>query len=146
MKSPIIFLLLCGGASLCLCGCLSLQQQSAKPKPITFDCKLSQSEFLAKAKQLLESNRFIIEYVDEVKGEIQADRVPVYTGIGENLIVKGPYVFNASFSSGRVSVIVQTVYIREGKPVAVESHDERSEISDRRNFMPIVDGLRAACQ
>ncbi len=145
MKTHHLFLLLFGFC-LMLTSCQSLQQHSAKPKPITFECKLSKAEFLTKARQLLEANRFIIEYIDETKGEIQADRVPVYTGIGENLIVKGPYVFNVSYSSGRVTVIVQTVYVREGKPVAVESHDERSEISDRRNFMPIVDGLRAACQ
>ncbi|MFQ3599431.1 MAG: hypothetical protein SNJ55_03400 [Chloroherpetonaceae bacterium] len=145
MKSHRLFLLLFGLCAM-LTSCQSLQQQPAKPKPIMFECKLSQADFLAKAKQLLEANRYIIEYIDETKGEIQADRVPVYTGIGENIIVRGPYVFNASYSSGRVTIIVQTVFVREGKPIAVESHDERSEISDRRNFMPIIDGLRAACQ
>lgn len=118
----------------------------AAPKPIVFQCKLSKSEFLAKAKQLLEANRYTIDYIDENKGEIEADRVPKYIGIGENLIVKGPYVFNAVYNNGTVTIIVQTVHDRDGKPVAVESHDERSEISDRQNFMPVVDGLRAACQ
>jgi hypothetical protein len=126
-----------------LSGCTAFR--SATPKPITFQCKLSKTEFLAKAKELLTANKFAVDEVKEDKGEIEADRVPTYTGIGENLIVKGPYVFNAVYNNGTVTINIQTVHDRDGKAFATESHDENSSIYDKVNYMPIVNGLREAC-
>ena len=118
----------------------------AVPKPMTFQCSLPKAEFMKKAKELLERNRFTVDVYDEEKGEIEADRVPSYNGIGENLIVRGPYVFNVVYNNGTVTVVVQTVHDRDGKPYAVESHDEGSDIGERRNFMPVIEGLKAACK
>jgi hypothetical protein len=141
MKHLLTFVLLTG---LILSeGCATFQ--TAKPKPMVFKCALSKTEFLAKAKELLMANRFVVDYVNEDKGEIEADRVPSYTGIGENLVVKGPYVFNGIYNNGTVTINIQTVHDRDGKPVVTESHNETSDAYDRTNYMIIINGLKNAC-
>ncbi len=120
-------------------GCVSI----AQPKPIKIACsKMTKKEFVEKASQLLRANNYVVVEANEETGEVEGNRVPVYTGIGEGLQVNGPYVFDAIFDGTTITVNIQTV--SEGKPV--KSHDEvSSPAADKRNFMPILTKLREMC-
>ncbi|MDW8020103.1 MAG: hypothetical protein RMI34_08525 [Chloroherpetonaceae bacterium] len=115
----------------------------AAPKPIKIPCtRLTKKEFIEKASQLLRANNYVVVEANEETGEVEGNRVPVYVGIGEHIIVSGPYIFDAVYDGTTITVNIQTV--SEGRPV--KSHDENSSVYDKRNFMPVLNGLRELCK
>jgi hypothetical protein len=76
---------------------------------------------------------------------VRATRGPVYAGLGENLTVDGPYLLSTVLEGGQARVTVQSVEVTRHRVVPVENLDDRSRDADRRNFLPVVDGLRTLC-
>lgn len=140
MKTFIQILLLVSVSALALSACIA---PIATPKPIKIPCTtLTKKEFIEKTSQLLRANNYVVVEANEETGEIGGNRVPVYIGIGENIIVSGPYIFAAIYDGTTITVNIQTV--SEGRPI--KSHDETSSANDKRNFMPILTGLRDLCK
>jgi len=100
------------------------------------------------ATQLLQSQGYQIAQSDATIGKVQGNRVPVYTNLGENLMVNGPYVFEATYA-GNIIVVNVYVVLREqnGKVKVLRTLDETNNTSeaDKRFFVPVLDGLRKLC-
>ena len=118
------------------------------PRPITVPCGVGKDEFIRTATQLLQQSGYQIAEADAGIGKVQGNHVPVYTGLGENLQVNGPYVFEANYAGDNIIVNVFVV-LREqnGKVKVLRTLDETGNTSenDKRYFVPVLNGLRQLC-
>jgi hypothetical protein len=118
------------------------------PRPITVPCGVGKDEFIRTATQLLQQSGYQIAEADAAIGKVQGNHVPVYTGLGENLQVNGPYVFEANYAGDNIIVNVFVV-LREqnGKVKVLRTLDETGNTSenDKRYFVPVLNGLRQLC-
>lgn len=141
-KRYIIFILL----ATTLSACASFKPRM--PRPISIGCKVNKEAFITMATQLLQSQGYQIAQSDATIGKVQGNRVPVYTNLGENLMVNGPYVFEATYA-GNIIVVNVYVVLREqnGKVKVLRTLDETNNTSeaDKRFFVPVLDGLRKLC-
>ncbi len=120
----------------------------APPRPMKIVCKtLSTSDFVKLTVAELKKDNFIIELADEENGIVEADRAAVFTGIGYNTLVTGPYAFSAVFKNDTITINFETVRVDgEGKIFMIDTWDEQNASSyDKRHFEPILKALRAAC-
>jgi uncharacterized lipoprotein len=127
-------------------GCSSFKPRM--PRPITVPCGVGKDEFIRTATQLLQQSGYQIAEADAAIGKVQGNHVPVYTGLGENLQVNGPYVFEANYAGENIIVNVFVV-LREqnGKVKVLRTLDESGNTSenDKRYFVPVLNGLRKLC-
>jgi hypothetical protein len=128
-----------------LAGCATAPRAVA-PRPITFACaNVTPAAFAARGTALMRENGWTLREADSTRGIVRATRGPVYAGLGENLTVDGPYLFSTALAGGQAQVIVQSVEVHRHRLVPVENLDDRSRDADRRNYLPVLDGLRTAC-
>jgi hypothetical protein len=119
--------------------------RAAAPRPMTFACRAAPAALAARGTALLRENGWTVREADSARGVVRATRGPVYAGLGENLTADGPYLLSTEHDGREARVVVQLVETRRHRVVPVESLDDRSNDADRRNFLPVVDGLRAFC-
>ena len=121
------------------------------PRPVTaapmgFACAAATpAAFVGRGAALLRENGWTVREADSTAGVVRATRGPVYAGLGENLTADGPYLLSGRHDGRSAQVAVQVVETRQHRVVPVENLDDRSNDADRRNFLPVVDGLRAFC-
>jgi hypothetical protein len=145
MKAIILFCLVwaCAG----LGGCSSFRPRQARP--IYIPCKVSKEEFVKTTAQLLTANGYTIAEADGATGRVQGNHVPVYTNLGENVQVNGPYLLDARYARDTIVVNVYMIIKNSDKSVNINrTLDETSTLtkeSDRKYFVPILEGLRKAC-
>ncbi len=127
-------------------GCNSFKPRM--PRPISVPCGVSKDEFIRTASQLQQQNGYQIAEADAAIGKVQGNHVPIYTGLGENLLVNGPYVFEANYAGDNIIVNVFVV-LREqnGKVKVLRTLDESNNTSetDKKYFVPVLNGLRQLC-
>jgi hypothetical protein len=127
-------------------GCSSFKPRM--PRPISVPCGVSKDEFITTASHLLQQNGYQIAEANATIGKVQGNHVPVYTGLGENLLVNGPYVLEAIYA-GETIIVNVFVVLREqnGKVKVLRTLDESNNTSetDRKFFVPVLNGLRQLC-
>jgi len=120
--------------------------RAVSPAPMTFVCaSLGPAGFAARGAALLRQYNWTVREADSARGVVRATRGPVYAGLGENLTADGPYLLSTQHDGREARVVVQVVETFRHRVVPIENLDDRSNDADRRNFLPVVDGLRAAC-
>ena len=120
--------------------------RAVEARPITFACAgATPSAFAARGATLLRENGWTIREADSTRGVVRATRGPVYAGLGENLTADGPYLLSTAREGAQARVTVQVVETYQHRVIPVENLDDRSNDADRRNFLPVLDGLRAFC-
>jgi hypothetical protein len=126
-------------------GACASAPRAVAPRPVSFACTAAPAAFAARGTALLRENGWTLREADSTRGVLRATRGPVYAGLGENLTVDGPYLLSTLHDGRRAQVGVQTIVTYRHRAVPVENLDDRSADADRRNFLPVVDGLRAFC-
>ena len=125
--------------------CVSVPRAVA-PRPITFACpSVTPAAFGARGLALLRENSWTVLAADSTTGAVRGARGPVYAGLGEGLSVDGPYRLSTTHNGREASVLVQEVEIHNHRAIPVHNLNDRSSDADRRNFLAVLDGLRAFC-
>jgi hypothetical protein len=141
MRALAALTTLAAGAAAC-----ATAPRPVAPRPIAFACAaVAPAAFAARGAALLRDNGWTLREADSTRGVVRATRGPIYAGLGENLTVDGPYLFSTVLDGGQARVTVQTVEVYRHRVVPVENLGDRSRDADRRNFLPVLDGLRTLC-
>ncbi len=120
--------------------------RAVSPAPITFACpSVTPAAFAARGTELLRQFNWTVREADAAQGVVRATRGPVYAGLGENLTADGPYLLSTRHDGRQARVLVQVVETVQHRVVPIENLDDRSNDADRRNFLPVLDGLRTLC-
>ncbi len=120
--------------------------RAVTPVPITFACAgVAPAAFAARGASLLRETGWTLREADSARGAVRATRGPVYAGLGENLTADGPYFLSAQHDGAQARVTVQIVETYQHRVIPVENLDDGSNDADRRNFLPVLDGLRTLC-
>ena len=136
---------LAAGATALAAGCATTPR-AVPPRPMTFACAAAApAAFAARGTALLRENGWTLREADSARGVVRATRGPVYAGLGENLTVDGPYLLSTVHDGQQARVSVQLVETHRHRVIPVENLNDRSGDADRRNFLPVVDGLRTFC-
>jgi hypothetical protein len=143
LPHPVLAL---GLAAALLGGCVPVAPRAVAPRPLAWACpRLTPTAFTTRGMTLLRENGWTLREADSTRGVVRATRGPVYAGLGENLTVDGPYLLSTQHDGQQARVSVQVVETHNHRVIPVENLDDRSADADRRNFLPVVDGLRTAC-
>jgi hypothetical protein len=120
--------------------------RAVEARPMTFACpSVAPAAFTARGTQLLREGGWTIREADSTRGVVRATRGPVYAGLGENLTADGPYLFSTQHDGQQARVTVQVVETYQHRVIPIENLNDDSNDADRRNFLPVVDGLRTLC-
>lgn len=120
--------------------------RAVAPSPISVACaSLTPPAFVARGTLLLRENGWTLREADSTRGVLRATRGPVYAGLGENITVDGPYFITTVHDGREARVTVQLIETHNHRVIPVENLNDRSNYSDARNFLPVLDGLREAC-
>jgi len=132
-------------AAAILAGCASAPRPVA-PRPVGIACaSLTPPAFAARAVALMRENGWTVREADSTRGLARATRGPILSGLGENLVSDGPYLFSTQHDGRDARVTAQVFETHNHHVIPVENLGDRSNEADLRNVRPLLDGLRAAC-
>ncbi len=129
-----------------LTGCIN-----TKPRPMYIPCGISQEQFVERCSKLLTDNGYKLIEANPTLARVRATKAQTQQNQGENMQYSGPYLFDATYTQGsNIIVSVATtirVYAADEVPFILQTHNEtrNTSQSDKRYFVPVLDGLRKAC-
>ncbi len=140
--APVIVLIVCG----LITGCIN-----TKPRPMYIPCGISQASFVERCSQLLIQNSYKITEANPATARVRATKGQNQTNTGENVQYHGPYLFDATYTEGSNIIVSVATTIRvtsaDEEPFVLQTHNESrgTSTSDKKYFVPVLDGLRKAC-